>query len=610
MENSLLNTPEAPVPNTLKKLAMFLLVVIIIFQGIVMAFVFGSNYSTGDTYEEDVTKLMNSSIQDVEEGLQSTGETVPRAFCTPYQLPRYCQQERGTCWAFSTIGILEQSYRENGIKKGFLKEEQYVRLSPQGYAIDVMNECAKHRDACPSKVGRFNSTAGGFVEWLYAFPSLYDKILPEAACPYQYHDDGEWICDRKDEKQSKNPIKFDVTNLVVKRSINEVKKLLVKTNKPVAFDSSLIIGYHVIPTKGHEALRNLVDKVDGCPDDASQECMYLEQHEMNPNGEFFIADTLAASEGGHAMNIVGYNDEFANKDGSKGAFVVRNSWLEAVYDTEENMWKFPEDSINKAFIKKSKKDKKRVTLKSKQDLPPTPRNYYRGSHSSDYILGKISEWDERTICPNANNVMNWDSCVSMSTGPTKYGVKKAIEDSSACFNETFMMSHVKNYRRPMEFRCLNQFSDALCNDEDVENATFFLTHKSQSLNDPNLINICMLRVMKNDHTNQKEFCVRDVPFDYIEFLFMPVQKQMDLLQNNEDYCGFHIWPYSYIEKNQKYRGFFDVLHFDIEWDDRSYAANKENNKDFDYSLIEESTGIQSKHPEFAGPEPYQTRFQE
>jgi len=406
----------------------------------------------------------------------------------------------------------------------------------------------------------------------------------------------------KETKQKTNPIKFSVNGINTKRTISDVKKLLNDYNAPVAFDSSLIIGYHVIPTEGHESLRNLIDKTDSCPDDPSKECMYLEQHEMNPDGEFFICDNLALSEGGHAMNIVGYNDEFANKDGSKGAFVVRNSWLEAVYDTIENVWKFPNDTIHRNILKKSKVN---AVL---GDLPPTPRNYYRGSHSSDYILGRISEWDERTICPNANNVQNWDSCVFLSVGPTKFGVRKAktetrIDETSACFNETFMIDYVKNYRRPTEFRCLNQFSDTLCNDNDVENATFFLTHKSQSLNNPYLINICMLRVMKDDHSDQKEFCVNDVPFDYIEFLFMPIQTQLDLLVNDDDYCGFHIWPYTYIEKNQKYRGFMDVIHFDIEWDDMSYLVNKKKNPTKDYSFIQDSTHTQ-KTMDFDGPSPF------
>ncbi|ELP94009.1 hypothetical protein EIN_182360, partial [Entamoeba invadens IP1] len=550
-----------------------------------------------------------------------TASSLPSSYLSNYQLPRYCQYDRGTCWAFATIGLLEQSYRENGIKKGFLKENEYVRLSPQAYAIDVMNECEKHKDACPDKQKLLNSTEGGYVEWLYAFTNLYDKILPESACPYAEENEGQWECENKEEKQKKNPLKFNVTNIVTKRTISDIKKLLYKTQKPVGFDSALIIGKYAIPSADHPMLRAFVSEIDGCPDNPNEECLYLDQHEMNPDGEFFIEDNQALSEGGHAMNIVGYNDEFTNKDGSKGAFVVRNSWLEAEYWPEKKQWIFHDKEQEKKFMTKFAKNAKADTADKKvkrDDPPPTPRNYYRGSHSQQYIMQQISEWDERTICPNANNIQNWDSCVNLATGPTKYGVKKdykeqkkgaaIVDEKSACLNETFLNEYVANYRRPMEFTCLNQFTDELCSQDDIDNSRFFLTHKSPSTINPNLVNFCMVRVNKNDITIQKEFCVNDVPFDYVEFLFMPVQNQMEALKNKEDLCGFNIWPYAYMDKSIKYRGFFDVIHFAITWDDQSYTANKVDGLDYQY--VESSKHTQEAFPEFMGPEPYQKRFYE
>ncbi|GAB1227459.1 hypothetical protein ENUP19_0340G0040 [Entamoeba nuttalli] len=595
METGLLGHAEQKAPTSLQKCILGLVALLIIFQAFVLIFIFTSGYVTLDNYKLSAQNIMDKAVQDVDEGL--TQPVLPTSFVTPYQLPRYCQYNRGTCWALATIGLLEQSYRDNGIRKGFLKENEYLRLSPQAYAIDVLNQCALHPEACPGKQGIDNSTEGGYVEWLYAFTDLYDKVIPESACPYAQENEGQWECVDKEKKQASNPIKFNVTSITTKRNIYDVKKLLFDTNKPVAFDSSLIIGQYAIPTAGHEMLRAFVKNVDNCPNSNNEECMYLEQHEMNPDGEFFIEDTKAASEGGHAMNIVGYNDHFVNKDGTKGAFIVRNSWLEAVYDYDANQWIFPEE-----------KQRKKFNVKANKLPPPTPRNYYRGSHSSKYIMQEISEWDERILCPNPNNIQNWDSCVNLAVGPTKQGVRQNIPDSSACFNQTFMMEYAKNYRRPMEFRCLNQFTSELCSEEDLDGSRFFLTHKSQSIHNPNLVNFCMLRVNKTDITQQKEFCANDVPFDYVEFLFMPTREYMDLLQNNEDYCGFHIWPYSYIERNQKYRGFFDVIHFDITWDDRSYLANKE--KGFDYQYIDSSTKNQADFPEFIGPEPYQKRFTE
>ncbi|KAL7720290.1 Peptidase C1A papain C-terminal domain-containing protein [Entamoeba marina] len=609
METTLINHPDQAPPKTLRNCTFGLLVLVLIFQIPVMIFIFGSGYVTSSSYKEEATTIMNSAVADVATGMNydevsvtANPDSIPSSFMTPHQLPRYCQYDRGTCWAFATMGLLEQSYRANGIKKGFLNENEFVTFSAQAYAIDVMEQCYEHPEACPGKVGPLNSTEGGFVEWLYAFPTLYDKILPETACPYSEQNDGQWECEDKSSKQEKNPIKFDVTSIVVKRSISEVKNLLTKYNAPVGFDSSLIIGQHVIPTQGHESLRTFITTHGPCPTAANEECMFLPQHEMDPNGEFFIQDSLAESEGGHAMNIAGYNDDFVNKDGTKGAFVVRNSWLDPVFDSINNKWKFPDEKMRKRFAPNDDP--------SLHEVGDTPRNYYRGSHSADYILGKISEWDERTICPNANNIMNWDSCVNLATGPTKYGVKSNVDTTSACFNETFMLNYVKNYRRPMEFRCLNQFSDAVCNEEDVDGSKFFLVSKSQSIINKNLVNICMLRVNASDINQQSEFCMNDIPMDYVEFFFMPIQEHLNILVNDGDHCGYNIWPYSYIDKSLKYRGFFDVLHFDITWDDRSYIKNKDNNKNFDYQYVDDSTNTQTPVPFFYGPEPYQERFYE
>ena len=272
MDTGLLSHIETKKPRTMQKCILGTIVLLIIFEILVVMFVFEFGYITHDVYSKETQKMMDLAIQDVKEGFgmgekvekretEKETEELPISYLTPYQLPRYSQYNRGTCWALATIGILEQSYRENGIKKGFLKENEYVKLSSQAYAIDVLNQCAIHPEACPGKEIN-NSTAGGYVEWLYAFKSLYDKVLPESACPYMEEEEDQWVCENKKEKQESNPIKFDVTGISVKRNIHDVKEMLVKTNQPVAFDSSLIIGEYAIPTANHEMLRAFVTNVD------------------------------------------------------------------------------------------------------------------------------------------------------------------------------------------------------------------------------------------------------------------------------------------------------------------------------------------------------------
>jgi len=56
---------------------------------------------------------------------------LPSKFAVDYVTPRQDQAYRGTCWDFATIGFLEQSYREHGVRSGWLAHDEYVAFSEQ-----------------------------------------------------------------------------------------------------------------------------------------------------------------------------------------------------------------------------------------------------------------------------------------------------------------------------------------------------------------------------------------------------------------------------------------------------------------------------------------------
>ena len=58
-----------------------------------------------------------------------------------HSTPLSLQKSRGTCWIFATLAVLEQSYRATGVAKGWLKPEEYVRMSPQAYGAAVLLPC-------------------------------------------------------------------------------------------------------------------------------------------------------------------------------------------------------------------------------------------------------------------------------------------------------------------------------------------------------------------------------------------------------------------------------------------------------------------------------------
>jgi hypothetical protein len=95
--------------------------------------------------------------------------TIPSKWAVSYSVPRALQLDRGTCWAFGTIGPLEHSYRVNGIKKGFLNETAYVPFSVQAFAIQITNLCKDRPEICEvlgDEVFTGNSTEGGEVSWV------------------------------------------------------------------------------------------------------------------------------------------------------------------------------------------------------------------------------------------------------------------------------------------------------------------------------------------------------------------------------------------------------------------------------------------------------------
>lgn len=74
----------------------------------------------------DTSKIANAIVDPATEAL-------PESFVVPYtaRTPTKDQGHRGTCWIFSTLGVLEGSYRKNGYEKGYLKDDEYVAFSEQ-----------------------------------------------------------------------------------------------------------------------------------------------------------------------------------------------------------------------------------------------------------------------------------------------------------------------------------------------------------------------------------------------------------------------------------------------------------------------------------------------
>jgi len=500
---------------------------------------------------------------------------LPYRYATKYQTPRYYQEDRGTCWDFATIGILEQSYRQNGIEKKFLQEDQYVRLNEQAYGIAMIEACKNHPDVC-DVVGDFvfhNSTEGGEVWWLYNLKEMYNKVLPSSVCPYT-DPDHELECPGMKEALAKNPIKFDIKSMTSAYNVIETKRLMVEKDRPLAWSSEMHNTVYFFPCndpywKGRvECSSRLAVK---CPTDrfyGSQTCARVLSSMFNMDGEFFMhGQTLG--EGGHAMNVVGYNDEFTTKQGQTGGFIIRNSWHDLTYGTNPN------------------------------------GRGGRGSHSMAYWMQEISAWDEKAICPGPLNPENWVSCVEQSTGP-HMGLKKnspsalksgeEYDITETCLNKAFMDNLLSVSLQPTEFVCLD---DTVC-DKDPK-FRYFLINLEHSV-EQDLAKVCMLRY----DTTTKDQDVYCTPFHIpaqIAYWFRPIEEQLNILKDDEDLCGFWFWPYEMLNKQVGMYNNYYSTYFEIEWDDQSYLKNASSHPELNYTYIESST-FKQKSMTFETPSPF------
>lgn len=505
-------------------------------------------------------------------------QQLPSKWAAPYNVPQYFQEDRGTCWDFAAIGVLEQSYRHNGVIKGFLKPSEYVRFSDQAFGISTINECRGHPDVC-DVLGDYvmqNSTTGGEVWWLYSLTKLYTQLLPDAVCPYT-DEANELKCPGMTEALAKNPVRFNIKNMETAYNVLDTKSMMVAHNRPLAWSSLMHEVVFYMPCAeqywsqqpGCSAAKRV-----RCPSDRfynSEYCARFESAMYNQDGEFFAHGNMIP-EGGHAMNVVGYNDEFVTKQGHRGGFIIKNSWHDLTYNQG-----------------------------------PSGRGA-RGSHSVAYWMQQISGWDEKALCPNPLNPDNWQSCVNQQMGPTMRRSARARRsdsddvDVSVCLNATYMKYLVDVALQPAEFRCRALPSqDGWCSN--ATNYRYWLLSSERSV-EQDLVKLCMLQY---DTTNgaKKTICTPYVNPSLITYIWAPIAEQEKKLQNDPDYCGYYFWPYELSYKQTgMYVNYFST-YFDIEWDDSSYAANANKyGSQFDYGLLRQSTHQQKLRDFGSLPSPW------
>ncbi|ETV64213.1 hypothetical protein, variant [Aphanomyces astaci] len=496
--------------------------------------------------------------------VRSVANRLPSKFAVQFVTPRQDQSSRGTCWDFATIALLEWSYRANGVQHGWLQPDEYVALSEQAYGIEVMRLCTGPEDSPQQLACRVygdnvwnNTTEGGEAYDLYYLrDGLKNSVLPTAVCPYFKHGH-EHECPGLSAALDQNPIQFNVTGMSTYYDDPTIKLQLFVQNKAMALATPMASVSHYYPCIGpflsDPHCQKDKDTCTLCPSDLSQTTCCVPSHGgRNPNmeGEFFAHSRMAYA-GAHVMHLVGYNDAFRNHEGEVGGFILKNSWADS---------------------------------------------QTRGSHSLKWWLQEISDWEERTICPNSYNPTNWYACggtdnnadlVSPTNATATVVYNKGIED---CLTDTTRM-FAKTNVQTLDLKC----SDATqCKVSD--DVTYYVRNTTDWGD-----RMTLMCVWEHDAKtgSARDFCLIPMLEQNLAATFKPKVA----LANDVDRCGFYFFSYEAARQYLARFGQFFVNSFDIEWHPSSYVANADKFPSRNYTLLRQSTFRQNTD-DFDGPHPY------
>jgi len=510
--------------------------------------------------------------------LATTGVGLPHKFAIEHVTPVQFQWQRGTCWDFTIIALLEHSYRLNGIRKGWLQPDTYVKFSQQALGAQLMRFCRNgHSKFCMSPgddLWKGNTTEGAEVELLYYVEELGNMALPHSVCPYTKEGGNDGVCDGMDEARKVNPVQFKVKHMKTFYDRIKIKEHLSKHGLAMGISATLVGSHFYLPCMkeftSKPGMYQRACKGDGscvqCPADHAYHslecCAKIERPGYNMEGEFFSRDP--SIDGGHAMTIVGYNDIFRTTTGDVGGWIVKNSWWDGK-SSDTTTWQ-----------------------------------HARGSHSMAYFMLESSDTDERAVCPNSYNPRNWYPCAGQN-GVTSDGKKKGPAPShysfehmvSICTNDVTKLV-AQNQRRVLQLTCQNP---DYC---DTDGSQLYLINSTYLAG--GLDRMCFLQ--QSFDKSLKDFCLPPLLVDDVAMFITPADHEVK--ENDRDLCGFYFFPYKLLESTTSMIGAstYDIQGFDIDWSPSSYDRGHLNAPGLDYSELRRSTRKQRER-RFSGDLPNQ-----
>ena len=512
------------------------------------------------------------------ESSSSSSLQIPRKFAVnkSFILPPTNQMNIGSCWCFSMIYLLESQYHHQGVEQGLLDMNEYVQFSKQAFFTWLGDQCHKHPEvkACHYGGLMLNSSEDQQIESLYyfakAWEETYSAVLPESVCPYTQKPDpiGNWSyfdCPGMYEAIDQNPIKWSFKEIHNAYSLQGAKELLYKSKRALGFGTPLPSMTYFVPCEGtmFNDTEQCVNQVYECPN-GNGYCYRFVLDGREQDGVFLAnVDPKFMSElGGHAMNLVGYNDDWIYRNRfqtrssvapMKGGVILHNSWR-------------PE------------------------------------GHSVEYLMGEQSQENEDVLCPNHKTPLNWI--------PIHFEkVQETVSSASFSPDDLFKIS--SGIRR-VRGNGTTDYADALtCTDTSKCSNTsiYFLEKKSEEEMDANVtilndgLNEMSFIEVTADHQVRRQ-TITQYPFWALNHVFTPHEKI--LVNNDPNGCGYWMLPYQTLENmlriNWDLLDNFRVFDIEIEFENRSYLKHSDSSK-YNTTLLQLSTKRMDTQP-FDGPLPY------
>eukprot|EP00457_Paulinella_chromatophora_P003380 gb/GEZN01003387.1/.p1 GENE.gb/GEZN01003387.1/~~gb/GEZN01003387.1/.p1 ORF type:complete len:707 (-),score=43.80 gb/GEZN01003387.1/:70-1926(-) len=526
---------------------------------------------------QSVEFQINSSNRRMMEAIRGTARTstVYKMSCANLTPRKIIQSGLlANSWDFTTVGMLEQSYRAEGISFGWLTVPESVGFSEEAYAEVMLHKCQTAEKFCfgaSASIGSTqneqadegpvelpgnssNSSSHPVTETMLLNRLLYLRGMENSVLPYGVCRDSsnpQIGCDREKLHAAleRNPLLFNLISTHAFYEIDAIKRYLEKYQRPLGFSTALLQVNYFSPCKDNKLSEDPVCKECQfpCPEELGgprECCQRASRANFNMEGEFYTWSVTDKVVGRHAMLLVGFNDHFQTQQGSEGGFLLKNWWPDGVPTGGVNQW----------------------------ELYPT------GSHSVAYFQQEISRWDELHVCPNSYNPRNWYVC--------------GDGNSYAGCLEPRVVEFARAVRQPVNLRCV---SAEHCN----TNPDVVYFAKNTSASGDMLVTLCLWEYHRLAPAETRQLCLWAMVWDDLATVLQPVPEEV--VENDPDRCGFYFFPYRLMQN--LWTRFSFAMDWEIQWDAVSYVANSAStNGQLDYSLIQKASHIQRSYY-FPGPFP-------